>query len=341
MQFVDYYKTLEIQRDASADEISRAYKKMARKYHPDLNREPGAEDQFKQVNEAHEVLKDPQSRQRYDTLGANWKHGSNFTPPPGWGDGIQVEFDGGPGAGGFSSFFESIFGDGRGPGRNGHHARAPGGAGHAAGPGGIHIEDLLGGINGMDGLFGGNGPGAVPNRPARGRDMETTLTLKLEDVYHADKIKVRLDGPDGPKSYDVRIPAGVRQGERIRLTGQGGTGAGGEAGDLYLRIAFATHPRFTVEHQHLVVKVPVSAWDAALGGRIPVPTMDGEVQMTLPPGLSSGQRLRLKGKGLPLRDGGRGDLRAELEITVPRELTSEQRRLFSRLRDQSDVTVET
>ena len=327
MQYVDYYKVLGVDRGAPQEEISRAYKKAARKFHPDLNKAPDAEDRFKEVNEAHDVLKDPETRKRYDTLGANWKHGSDFSPPPGWGNGAQWEVHSSPGAAGFSDFFDQVFGGGR------PHAR--GGAG--PGVGGINLEDLLGGRGGMGGT--GRDPFAPsgPRRPARGRDIETALALTLEDIYRAEKIKVRLNGPEGPRSYDVKVPRGVRQGERVRLAGQGLPGANGKPGDLYLRVDFARHDRFRVEGDHLVVTVPVSCWDAALGGSIPVPTLDGEVQMTLPPGLSSGQRLRLKGKGLPRKDGTHGDLRAELKVTVPQTLTSTQQRLFAELRDHSSA----
>ncbi len=326
MQYVDYYKALSVERGASQEEISRAYKQAARKFHPDLNKAPDAEERFKEVNEAHEVLKDPETRRRYDTLGANWKHGADFRPPPGWGDGAQWDVQANPGGAG-SDFFEQIFGAGgpRGPG-------FAGGNGH--GPGEINLEDLLASMGGagMEGdIFGHGGP----RRPARGRDVETTLSLSLEDIYHARKIKVRLSGPEGSRGYDVKVPRGVRQGQRIRLSGQGLPGPGGEPGDLYLEVEFAPHPQFSVEGDHLVVTVPVSSWDAALGGSIPVPTLDGEVRMTLPPGLSSGQRLRLQGKGLPREGGGRGDLRAELKITVPEKLTSAQQRLFAELRDAS------
>ena len=327
MQYVDYYKVLGVNRGASQEEISKAYKRAAREHHPDLNKDPGAEDRFKEINEANEVLKDPETRQRYDTLGANWKHGADFSPPPQWGNGAQWEVHSSPGAGDFSDFFDQVFGA----------RRARGNGRTAAHGGGIDLEELLAGMGANGGLGDGDPfshPGGHP-RPARGRDIESELTLGLEDIFHANKIKLRLDGPDGPRSYEVQIPRGVRSGQRIRLAGQGLPGHGGQPGDLYLRVVFAPHPRYRVEGDHLVVTVTVNAWDAALGGSIPVPTLDGEVRMTLPPGLSSGQRLRLKGKGLPRKGGRRGDLRAELKITVPQELTSTQQRLFAELRDAS------
>ncbi len=315
MKFQDYYKILGVSRDASKDDISKAYKKAARKYHPDLNDSPDAEQKFKEVNEAHEVLKDPKTRNRYDMLGADWKHGSNFRPPSGWGDGINIEFDGMPGGGGggFSDFFQ-FFGGGR-PRRSGH----PRGGRR----GGLNIEDILGG-----GLRFDDGP-----QQQGGHDVETSLLVNLEDSYNGNTRKVEITGPEGLKKYDIKIPRGIRDGERIRLSGQGQPGPTGRRGDLLLTINLRKHPVFAAEGDDLVVTVKVLAWDAALGARVPVPTMEGEVKMTLPAGLSSGQRLRIKGKGLPRRAGGSGDLYAELEIVVPKELSEEQQELFERLRD--------
>ena len=320
MKFQDYYQILEVSRDASQDEISRAYKKAARKVHPDLNKSPDAEQKFKQVNEAHEVLKDPGTRSRYDRLGADWKHGANFRPPSGWGDGVNVDFESGPGGfggGGFSDFFQ-FFREARagraGPRRGGHG-------------GGLNIEDLLGGGLKFDG---------GPPQHQGGHDVETTLLVELEDSYSGNTRKVEIRGPGGLKKYDIKIPRGIRDGERIRLSGQGQPGPTGRRGDLRLIIKLKPHPTFEAEGDDLVVALKVMAWDAALGARVPVPTMEGQVQMTLPRGLSSGQRLRLKGKGLPRRAGGSGDLFAELKIAVPGELSDEQQELFERLRSLAE-----
>ena len=318
MKFQDYYKILGVSRDASQEEISKAYKKAARKVHPDLNKSPDAEQKFKEVNEANEVLKDPHTRRRYDTLGADWKHGSRFRPPSDWGDGMDFGgggFGGGGGGGGFSDFFQFFRGGGGRP-------RRP-----DPWHGGINIEDILGGGLNFEG-------GAPPQQG--GHDVETTLMVNLEDSYSGNTRKVEITGPGGLKKYDIKIPRGVRDGERIRLTGQGQPGPTGRRGDLLLIMKMRPHPRFSVEGDDLVVKLSVSAWDAALGARLPVPTMEGEVQMTLPRGLASGQRLRLKGKGLPIRDGGRGDLYAELKIVVPKELSPEQEELFEQLRELAD-----
>lgn len=327
MKYVDYYKVLQVDRGTSQEDISKSYKKLARKYHPDLNKDPGAEAKFKELNEAYEVLKDPDTRNRYDTLGANWKHGAPFEPPPGWGQNIHFDFGGGSGGGigssGFSDFFESILG-----GRGGQPGGGFGGRGGRPSPGmgggGINLDELLGG-------FGGGRQG-----PRRGSDVESILSIQLEDTYKGNQRTVELSGSSGKRRYDVKIPRGVRDGERIRLANQGRPGPGGSNGDLYLTIKLAPHPQFQVEGDDLVVTVKVDAWDAALGASIPVPTLDGEVQMTLPPGLSSGQRLRLRGKGLPRRDDRQGDLYAELKIAVPGELSPEQKKLFTRLRDIAD-----
>ena len=324
MDFVDYYQVLGVDRGASKEEIAKAYKKLARKYHPDLNKGDGAEDQFKQLNEAYEVLKDPEKRSRFDTLGANWKHGTPFEPPGGFGDGVHFNFGGGGGgASGFSDFFETLFGGARG--------RRRGGGG---GPGGVNLEDLFGG-GGMDG-GGPFGPGfgaGAGHAPRGGRDVESSLTVELEHIHRGEKLSVTLNSPEGQKRYDVTIPRGVRSGEKIRLSGQGMPGPTGARGDLYIKIQVQPHPLFTVEGEDLVARVDVPAWDAALGCKVPVPTLDGEVQMTLPAGLRSGQRMRLKGKGLARRKGGPGDLYAELRITVPGELSDEQRRLFEQLKE--------
>jgi curved DNA-binding protein len=310
MNYLDYYKILGVDRGASQAEIAKAYKKLARKYHPDLNKNAGAEAKFKEVTEAYEVLKDPEKRKRYDTLGSDWKHGVPFDAPPGFGDGVRFEYStsGSPfGGGGFSDFFEAFFG----------------GRGQRAGRGG-------GGVD-LGDLFGGGGRRGGPEELAR-QDVETTLVIDLEDAYRGSRKSIEINGPTGRRRYDVKVPRGIRDGERIRLAGQG-MGSGRGKGDLYLTIQIGPHPTFRIEGDDLSVTVPIPAWDAALGGRVPVPTIDGEVQMTVPAGQSSGQRLRLKGKGLPRRGGGQGDLYAVLQVVVPKQLTPEQERLFQRLKE--------
>jgi curved DNA-binding protein len=269
------------------------------------------------------VLKDDDNRARYDALGANWKHGTPYDgggfPGSGFPGGFPGQSPGGPryefrgggpgaagGVGGFSSFFESLFG----------------GGGRAAQPGGF-------------GGFGGFEQPQRPQRPQRGQDIQSRLKVSLEDVYFGKKPKVTLTMSDGQtKRYDITIPKAVRSGEKIRLSGQGGAGPGGApAGDLFLEILIKPHPVFALEGDDLVVKIDVPAWDAALGAKVPVPTLDGEVKLTLPAGVTSGQRLRLKGKGMPKKGDQHGDLYAELCVTVPRQLNEAQRDLFTKLRE--------
>jgi len=278
--FEDYYETLGVKRNAGADEIKRAYRKQAQQYHPDRNKEADAHERFSKIGEAYEVLKDPEKRKKYDRLGENWKQGEQFRPPPGYED----LFGGGGGGGGadFSDFFSSVFG------RDG----GPGGGNHFGG--------------------GGGAPHAAP-------EQEIDLTVSLHEAYHGGTRQLTLTGgASGNRQIDVKVPAGIRPGSKIRLKGEG----------LLLKIAVAPDPRFTVEGRNLVTAVTLSPAQAALGGKLDVPTFDGTVSLTVPAGVSSGQRLRLKGKGL-----GDADLFAELKITVPRTLTHEQRALYEQLRD--------
>jgi curved DNA-binding protein len=266
MEYKDYYKILGVSRDAGADEIKRAYRKLARQYHPDRNKAKGAEDKFKEVNEANEVLGDPQKRQAYDQLGANWRAGERFTPPPGW------HFD-----------FGSA-GPGPGFGRAGGRAQA------GAGPGGFSdfFSQLFGG--GLGG-FGANGFEDLGEQVhTGGHDQHARLEITLEDSYHGATRAITL----GKRALNVRIPKGVSAGQTIRLAGQAQGG-----GDLLLEIAFAAHPRFRAEGRDIHVTVPVAPWEAALGGKVPVPTLGGTVAFSLPAGSQSGRKLRLKGRGLP------------------------------------------
>jgi len=285
MEFRDYYDILEIKRDAPRDEIKRAYRKLARKFHPDVSKESDAEERFKQVGEAYEVLKDPEKRAAYDQLGANWQAGQDFNPPPDWDQGF--EFDGaGFSDAQFSDFFESLFGQrghGSGRARSQHDFRARGMDSHAK-----VLIDL------EDAYLGGS----------------RTLTLKHSEL-----------GVDGrpivkERTLNVRIPKGVRQGQHIRLAQQGGAGIGeGEAGDLYLEIEFASHPFYHVEGKDVYLDLPVSPWEAALGARIKVPTPSGTVDLKIPSNSVSGRKLRLKGRGIPAREA--GDLYVVLQIALP------------------------
>ena len=324
----DYYKILGVERSSSAAEIRKAYRKLARKYHPDVN--PGdksAEEKFKELNEAYEVLSDPEKRKRYDELGPNWKAGQEFRPPPGWGD-VHVEygdfgdvFGRGRGPSGFSDFFEALFGGRRG---------ARGGAGFAM----------------------------------RGQDIEAEIPLTLEEAHRGGTRSITLqvtepcpecrgsgtkDGKSAcprcrgagvirrPKSFDVTIPRGVRDGSVIRLAGQGEPGTnGGPPGDLFLRVRIQPHRLFEIVGEDDVqVELPVAPWEAALGTKVTVPTLDGSVEMTIPAGTQGGQRLRLRRQGLNRRGGGRGDQYVKLKIVIPPKLTPKDRELFEKLAAES------
>jgi curved DNA-binding protein len=293
--YQDYYDALEVSRDASEDEIRQAYRRLARRYHPDVNKEPGAEDRFKQISEAYAVLRDPEKRERYDRLGANWKAGQDVSGAAGFEEGfdagngfgdVRVEFGGGD----FSDFFESFFDRRR----------------RSAGPAGFEGFSM------------------------RGGDYEAVLDLGLEEAASGGKRWLSLG--DG-RSVEVDIPRGARDGQRIRVPGQGAPGAGGgPAGDLFLRIRLRPHPRFRVDGRDLYVDLPVSPWEAALGAEVPVPTLEGNARVKVPPGSSSGRRLRLRGQGMPgSRGAPAGDLYAVVTIRVPRKLTRKERELFERL----------
>ncbi len=285
--FEDYYKTLGVKRNASADEIKRAYRKQAQQYHPDRNKEADAQERFSKIGEAYEVLKDPDKRKKYDRLGANWKQGEQFRPPPGFEDLFGGGGHGG-GGGDFSDFFSSVFGRDGGPGN----------------PGGSPFGQ------------GGSPFGRGPQAPAQ---QEVDLTISLHEAYHGGTRQLNLTGgPTGSRQIDVKVPAGVKPGSKIRLKGEG----------LLLKIAVAPDPRFTLEGKNLIADVPLSPAHAALGGKADVPTFEGTVSLTIPPGVSSGQKLRLKGQGL-----GDGDLFARLTIAVPKTLSDEQRELYEKLRD--------
>lgn len=323
VEFQDYYNTLGVSRTASQEEIQRAYRKLARKYHPDVNKEKKAEDKFKHINEAYEVLKDPEKRKQYDMLGAHWRDGQNFTPPPGWDRGHfefrghpegMADFDlgGFPGGAGFSDFFERFFGQGPGGSRAGHWESTE--------------------------------PGARP-WTARGQDQEAAITISLEDAYHGATKMVTLQieevGPEGTprqqaRQYEVKIPPGVIEGTRIRLAGRGGPGArSGKPGDLFLRVHIAPHARFQLQGHDLFVQVPITPWEATLGTKLDVPTLDGSVKMTLPPGTQGGQRFRNRGKGLPKGKGEKGDLYVTVQIAIPETLSAAERELFKQLEKSS------
>lgn len=313
VRYTDYYQALGVPRSATDAMIKKAYRQLARKFHPDVNKASDAEAKFKRVTEAYEVLGDPEKRKRYDELGENWKAGENFTPPQGWS---SRPFGHRPGGqedlGGFSDFFEALFGGGR---------RAASGR------------------TGFDRMDPGRWAGPEP-----GADREAEVTIPLEEAYHGmtRKFSFQIEEPDASgrirvktKTYSVRIPPGTTDGSRIRLGGQGEAGAGGRAGDLFLQIRVAPHPVFRVNGSDLECELAVSPWEAALGAAVTVPTLDGEASLRIPAGTQGGQRLRLRGKGLPTRDGTRGDLYAQVQVKTPHPLSATERELFEKLAAQS------
>ncbi|MDL2307051.1 J domain-containing protein [Desulfovibrio sp. OttesenSCG-928-C06] len=311
VEYKDYYKLLGISRSATKDEIGRAYKKLARKYHPDLN--PGnkdAEEKFKDINEAHEVLKDPEKRKLYDQLGPNWQHGQNFQQPPGF-EGFNFNYGGGGGGGfdaaSFSDFFETLFGGGRSSGGQGQN-------------------------------FGPDPFGNFSRKARRGRDIESELGLTLEEAYHGGRKTISLNTTMGQKALEVNIPAGIKEGARIRLAGQGDPSVGGQAGDLYLRIKLLPHQNFAVEQNNLLYDLNLAPWEAALGAKLRVPTLDGEVEISVPAGSSTGKKLRIRGRGLGSGDN-KGDEYVRISVRVPESSTDEEKKLWEQLAEVSNFNA--
>ncbi|MGE4506101.1 MAG: DnaJ C-terminal domain-containing protein [Desulfovibrionaceae bacterium] len=323
VEYKDYDKTLGVSKTATKEEVSKAFKKLARKYHPDLN--PGdatAEGKFKEINEAHEVLKDPEKRKLYDQLGPNWEQyqqsGGGFRPPPGY-ENVRFNFGGGAGggqAGDFSDFFETIFG------------------------GGFSGQSFGGqSFGGQD--FGGQ---RFSRRPRRGSDSEAVYELSLEEAYRGGTKSVTLQehstGPGGTprletKTLDVQVPAGIKDGQRIRLAGQGNPGSsGGGAGDLYLRIRIRPHHLYNIQENNLVLDLPLAPWEAVLGAKVRVPTLDGPVEMNIPPGVDTGKKLRVRGRGLG-SGAKKGDQLVRIVIKAPAELTDAERELWRKLAETS------
>ena len=338
VQYKDYYVTLGVPRTASDADVKKAFRKLAREYHPDVAKDKKrAEEKFKEVNEAYEVLGDPAKRKRYDELGANWKSGADFRPPPGYENftGQRRRADGGMGKAdyefqfggtGFSDFFEQMFG-----------ARRAGGFGGATG----FSED---------------------DQAERGRDIEGDIMVTLEEAMRGSlrsvnvRRSVECDGCAGTgqrgqrvcptcggegrvsksETYQVKIPAGVAAGQRLRLAGRGEAGArGGEAGDLFLRVRLAKHPDFEVEEHNLIYEAAVAPWEAVLGANISVPTLDGRVNIKIPPGTQNGQKLRVRGRGLTKRDAEKGDLIVVARVEVPVQVTDAERALWEKLAKES------
>jgi curved DNA-binding protein len=309
MEYRDYYKILGVARGATADEIKKAYRRLARKYHPDVSKEKDAEARFKEVQEAYEVLKDTEKRAAYDQLGSNWQQGQQFRPPPDWTSGF--EFRGRPSgagqeefAGGFSDFFSSLFG-------------------------------------GMGGMGGGySQPGAQRRR--RGRDSHARIDIELDEAYRGGTRMVELQRPEATAegsvelrrhTVKVTIPKGITSGQRLRLGGQGEAApGGGAAGDLYLEIHIRPNDRFQLDGRDVTLTLPIAPWEAALGATVTAPTLGGSVEMRIPPGSQSGRKLRLRGRGLPGEPP--GDQVVQLRIVVPPADGPEAKALYERMRDE-------
>lgn len=312
VQFRDYYETLGVSKTATQDEIRSAFRKLARKYHPDVATDKAsAEEKFKEINEAYEVLGDPEKRKKYDDYGSNWQQGGFQPPPQGYGrstggyssSGNPFGDDGGTefhfGGTGFSDFFEQMFGN----------RRARGG--------------------------GWSGYGEA-EQPMRGQDIEADLLVTLEEAFHGSTRQISFRRGDSGKveTYTVRIPKAVREGQLIRLAGQGGTGAaGGSSGDLFLRVKFQKHPDFEVNGLDIYYDMEVPAWDAVLGSDVAIPTLEGRAKVKIQPGTQAGKHLRLPGKGLPGKGDVRGDFYAVVQITVPTSVSGTERDLWTKISD--------
>jgi curved DNA-binding protein len=323
VEFKDYYQSLGVSKTASDEEIRKAFRKLARKYHPDVAQNKAqAEEKFKEINEAYEVLSDPEKRKKYDSLGANWNRPGGFQPPPGWqggrahageGDeGFEFHF----GGTGFSDFFEQFFG-GRG--------------------GGASTFDTAEPRRGQPGF--GRGAGVAQ----RGGDIEGDILVTLDEVLNGSVRSVsfqqanRRTGQTETHSFRVKIPQGVQEGQLIRVSGKGEAGVGGAgAGDLYLRVRYARHPEFRVRNADLHFELDLAPWEAVLGATVTVPTLEKPLSLRVPPGTNNGQQLRVRGRGLPNRSGERGDLYAVATIQIPAQLSSEERELWEQLAKKSD-----
>jgi curved DNA-binding protein len=305
MKYKDYYAILGVERGAGADDIKKAYRKLAQKHHPDVSKEAGAEEKFKEIAEAYQALKDPEKRAAYDQLGTGFQPGQDFRPPPDWERQFHTE---GTGGGGFS--FEDL-----------------------------DLSDLF------ESLRGGRGGRARQNRPIPGEDYEVRVQLTLEDAHRGTQIDLDLVvpeyGADGsmrrvPKKVTARIPKGATDGQRLRLRGQGGKGNnGGRDGDLYLDIELRAHPLYRPTGHDLYLDLPLAPWEAALGAAVEVPTLDGAVNVKIPPGTIAGRKMRIAKKGLPKPGGGEGDLYAVVQIVNPSVLNEREKALYEELRGQS------
>ena len=305
MKYKDYYAILGVPRTASAEEIKKAYRKLAQKHHPDVSKEAGGEEKFKEIAEAYQTLKDPEKRAAYDQLGSGYQPGQEFRPPPDW----ERQFRTRSGEGAFS--FEDL-----------------------------DLSDLFEAMAGR-----GRRGGARANMPIAGEDYEVTVHLSLEDAYRGTQVDLNLGMPEydasggvrqATKSVKARIPRGATDGQRLRLRGQGGKGLNaGRDGDLYLNIALHPHALFRPSGHDLYLDLPLAPWEAALGATVEVPTLEGRVNLKVPPGTAAGRKLRLGKKGLPKPGGGEGDLYAIVQIVNPTVLSDRERELFESLRESS------
>ena len=349
VKFQDYYQTLGVKRDASAQDIQKAFRKLARKYHPDLNKDPKAEAKFKQINEANEVLSDPEKRKRYDMLGANYKNGQAFQPPPDW-ENIFAGFSGATGfgrsqsfsfnervntsgatQGGFSDFFNILFGQGDLFNQGGVFNQA-----YNPTSSSLHKGDCNSGCctNSQSQSYSGDGS-----------SIRASVTIPIEDAHRGVLRNVTLSlknelGQVEKKTYQVKIPAGVTDKSAIRLKGQGNKGViGGRDGDLLLTIKIASHPIFKLEGKDVHTVMKISPWEAVFGAKIKVPTLDGEVSLTIPSGAQSGQKLRLRGRGFTKLNSDKntennehkGDQIVTLQIVIPQQLSEKEKQLFQEL----------
>ncbi|MBN2144518.1 MAG: DnaJ domain-containing protein [Candidatus Aureabacteria bacterium] len=323
VKFKDYYEILGVSRDSSLDDVKKTYRKLARKYHPDVNKSPQSEAKFKEINEAYEVLGDPEKRKKYDQLGSNWQNGQDFQPPPGWenihfdfkrGDGDFSGFQFGEmGGGGFSDFFEMFFGQGM----TGSRSRKRSKYSFS----GDESDDELSFI--------------------RPENTEASITITLEEAYQGavKKIRIRTEnqrsGSITEKTYEVKIPRGTAEGSLIRLAGQGVKGHWGKSGDLYLRVHLAPHPVFKPAGYDLEMELPLFPWEAALGARVTIPTLDGKATLSVPARTQEGARFRLRGKGLPVKNSDQNaDLFARVKIVNPENLSPQGLKLFKELSEE-------